>query len=169
MDESPFGPPPDVGPGLPVPDLGLGPAPPPVAPMAAPPTLQSFLPQQGAASKYAPLAILAAALLGGKKMNGLAQGYTQSQHQMGQEDLQKAQLMQQDAFRAQQFQQQQQHQADVMAQQEEARRMQALNTIKANVAKIRTLLGAEAPAQDDAPGAESIPLTLREPCPDCGG
>lgn len=40
---------------------------------------------------------------------------------------------------------------------------------KANVAKIRTLLGEEAPSQDDAPSAESIPLTLREPCPDCGG
>ena len=41
--------------------------------------------------------------------------------------------------------------------------------IKANIAKIRTLLGEEATAQDDAPAAEIIPLTLREPCPDCGG
>jgi predicted Zn-ribbon and HTH transcriptional regulator len=40
---------------------------------------------------------------------------------------------------------------------------------KANIAKIRSLLGAEAPSQDDAPGAEIIPLILREPCPDCGG
>jgi hypothetical protein len=40
---------------------------------------------------------------------------------------------------------------------------------KANVAKIRTLLGAEAPSQDDAPNAETTPLTLRQPCPDCGG
>ena len=40
---------------------------------------------------------------------------------------------------------------------------------KANIAKIRTLLGEEATAQDDAPNAEIIPLTLREPCPDCGG
>ena len=40
---------------------------------------------------------------------------------------------------------------------------------KANIAKIRTLLGEEATAQDDAPTAEVIPLTLREPCPDCGG
>ncbi len=40
---------------------------------------------------------------------------------------------------------------------------------KANIAKIRTLLGKEATAQDDAPTAEIIPLTLREPCPDCGG
>mgnify|MGYP001816170268 CR=1 FL=1 len=40
---------------------------------------------------------------------------------------------------------------------------------KANIAKIRTLLGEEATAQDDAPTAEIIPLTLREPCPDCGG
>lgn len=40
---------------------------------------------------------------------------------------------------------------------------------KANIAKIRTLLGEEAAAQDNAPAAEIIPLTLREPCPDCGG
>jgi hypothetical protein len=40
---------------------------------------------------------------------------------------------------------------------------------KANIAKIRTLLGEEATAQDDASTAEIIPLTLREPCPDCGG
>lgn len=40
---------------------------------------------------------------------------------------------------------------------------------RANIAKIRTLLGEEAAAQDDAPIAEIIPLTLREPCPDCGG
>jgi ABC-type nickel/cobalt efflux system permease component RcnA len=33
---------------------------------------------------------------------------------------------------------------------------------KANVAKIRSLLGAEAPSQADAPSAESIPFTLRE-------
>ena len=42
-------------------------------------------------------------------------------------------------------------------------------TRKANIAKIRTLLGEEATAQDDVPTAEIIPLTLREPCPDCGG
>ena len=40
---------------------------------------------------------------------------------------------------------------------------------KAIVAKIRKLLGAQAPSQDEAPSAEIIPLTLREPCPDCGG
>jgi hypothetical protein len=40
---------------------------------------------------------------------------------------------------------------------------------KANVAKIRALLGAEAPSPDVAPSAEITPLTLREPCPDCGG
>lgn len=40
---------------------------------------------------------------------------------------------------------------------------------KAHVAKIRSLLGAEAPSEADAPSAESIPFTLREPCPDCGG
>ncbi|EHK52591.1 putative transposase [Mesorhizobium alhagi CCNWXJ12-2] len=38
---------------------------------------------------------------------------------------------------------------------------------KAIVTKIRTLLGAE--SQDEAPSAEIIPLTLRQPCPDCGG
>jgi hypothetical protein len=40
---------------------------------------------------------------------------------------------------------------------------------KANIAKIRTLLGAETVIQDEVPNAEVIPLTLREPCPDCGG
>ncbi len=40
---------------------------------------------------------------------------------------------------------------------------------KTNIAKIRTLLGEKATAQDDAPTADVIPLTLREPCPDCGG
>ena len=39
---------------------------------------------------------------------------------------------------------------------------------KTNIAKIRTLLGAQAAAQEDASTAEAIPLTLREPCPDCG-
>jgi len=40
---------------------------------------------------------------------------------------------------------------------------------KTNIAKVRTLLGTQAPQQDDPPVAEVIPLTLREPCPDCGG
>lgn len=40
---------------------------------------------------------------------------------------------------------------------------------KTNIAKICTLLGAETVRQEDAPSAEVIPLTLREPCPDCGG
>ncbi len=40
---------------------------------------------------------------------------------------------------------------------------------KATVAKIRRLLGAKAPSQDEAPSAEIIPLTLRQPCPHCGG
>jgi hypothetical protein len=39
---------------------------------------------------------------------------------------------------------------------------------KTNIAKIRTLLGVQAAQQDDAPSAEIIPLTLREPCPNCG-
>ena len=40
---------------------------------------------------------------------------------------------------------------------------------KANIDKVRTILGAEMAKQDDLPIAEVIPLTLREPCPDCGG
>ncbi len=40
---------------------------------------------------------------------------------------------------------------------------------KTNIAKIRTLLGAEAAMQDDASTTEIMPLTLREPCPECGG
>src|SRR5437870_9600530 len=40
---------------------------------------------------------------------------------------------------------------------------------KAIVTKIRNLLGAETPSPDEAPSAEITPLTLREPCPDCGG
>ena len=40
---------------------------------------------------------------------------------------------------------------------------------KSNIAKVRALLGAQPPKQDDPPAAEIIPLTLREPCPDCGG
>ena len=40
---------------------------------------------------------------------------------------------------------------------------------KASIAKIRMLLSAEPAQQDDKPSAEIIPLTLREPCPDCGG
>jgi hypothetical protein len=40
---------------------------------------------------------------------------------------------------------------------------------KTNIAKIRTLLGAETTNQHDPSTAEVIPLTLREPCPDCGG
>jgi hypothetical protein len=40
---------------------------------------------------------------------------------------------------------------------------------KINIAKVRILLGAEITRQDDPPAAEVIPLTLREPCPNCGG
>lgn len=40
---------------------------------------------------------------------------------------------------------------------------------RTNIAMIRTLLGSEEPVQDDAPAAEVIPLTLQEPCPECGG
>jgi len=40
---------------------------------------------------------------------------------------------------------------------------------KINIAKARILLGAEIAKQQDPPAVEIIPLTLREPCPDCGG
>jgi putative transposase len=40
---------------------------------------------------------------------------------------------------------------------------------KTNIAKIRTLPGAEMARPDDPLTAGAIPLTLREPCPDCGG
>ncbi len=40
---------------------------------------------------------------------------------------------------------------------------------KANVAKIRDLLDADRPEQKPQPIAEIVPLTLREPCPCCGG
>ncbi len=47
----------------------------------------------------------------------------------------------------------------------------ASSSRKANIAKIRTLLGVPCTEQTAAsePDAEIIPLTLREPCPCCGG
>ena len=45
----------------------------------------------------------------------------------------------------------------------------ASSKCQANIAKARTLLGADKVKHDDPPAAEVIPLTLREPCPDCGG
>lgn len=39
---------------------------------------------------------------------------------------------------------------------------------KVNIAKVCALLGAQPPKQEDTPVAEVVPLTLREPCPDCG-
>jgi hypothetical protein len=45
----------------------------------------------------------------------------------------------------------------------------ASSTRKSNIAKARSLLGAEITKPDDLPTAEVSPLTLREPCPDCGG
>lgn len=42
-------------------------------------------------------------------------------------------------------------------------------TRKSNIAKIRTMIRTDPVNQDDPPTAEIIPLTLREPCPDCGG
>jgi hypothetical protein len=41
-------------------------------------------------------------------------------------------------------------------------------TRKVNIANIRTLLGAEQTKREHPENAEVIPLTLREPCPDCG-
>jgi hypothetical protein len=41
---------------------------------------------------------------------------------------------------------------------------------KVNITKIRDLFGAEPLAQSEPPDADPVPpLTLREPCPDCGG
>ena len=40
---------------------------------------------------------------------------------------------------------------------------------KANIAKVRVLLGTDRPRQEPQAPAEIIPLTLREPCPCCGG
>ncbi len=40
---------------------------------------------------------------------------------------------------------------------------------KANIAKVRALLAAQPPKQEDTSAAEDVPLTRREPCPDCGG
>ena len=117
-------------------DLGLGGPPPPMAPMPAPPALSSFLPKPGLGEKLAPLAILAAALIGGKKTSGLAQGYTEGQRHLEAQNLQQAQIAHADAIRQQQALQLQQHQHEVLAQQEESRRMGALNTIKTNVSKI---------------------------------
>ena len=45
----------------------------------------------------------------------------------------------------------------------------ASTTRKANIANIRTLLGAEQTKREHPETAEVTPLTLREPCPDCGG
>lgn len=40
---------------------------------------------------------------------------------------------------------------------------------KANITKIRNLLGAAQPAATPEPATDPSPLTLREPCPCCGG
>lgn len=40
---------------------------------------------------------------------------------------------------------------------------------KANITKIRALLCVQQPEQVAAPATEIAPLTLREPCPCCGG
>lgn len=45
----------------------------------------------------------------------------------------------------------------------------ACSTRKTNIAKACTLLGAQEIQQDDRPSAEITPLTLCEPCPECGG
>lgn len=40
---------------------------------------------------------------------------------------------------------------------------------KANIAKVRALIGANAPEQEPPSEDDPAPLTLREPCPCCGG
>jgi len=47
----------------------------------------------------------------------------------------------------------------------------ASSTRKANITKIRTLLSVQKPERvaEPEPEPEIIPLTLREPCPCCGG
>jgi hypothetical protein len=45
----------------------------------------------------------------------------------------------------------------------------ASSTRKANITKIRALLCVQQPEQAAAPGPKAAPLTLREPCPCCGG
>jgi hypothetical protein len=40
---------------------------------------------------------------------------------------------------------------------------------KANIAKARELIGESEPAQEPPPDSEPVQLTLREPCPCCGG
>jgi len=40
---------------------------------------------------------------------------------------------------------------------------------KTNIAKVRTLIGASAPEQEPPSENDLTPLTLREPCPCCGG
>lgn len=40
---------------------------------------------------------------------------------------------------------------------------------KANIDRIRALLGQTMPSRDALPAVEAAPLTLREPCPCCGG
>ncbi len=45
----------------------------------------------------------------------------------------------------------------------------ASSTRKANITKIRALLCVQRPEQPATPEPEIIPLTLREPCPCCGG
>ena len=42
-------------------------------------------------------------------------------------------------------------------------------TRKPTIARIRHLLAATAPEQELQADGEIVPLTLREPCPDCGG
>ena len=40
---------------------------------------------------------------------------------------------------------------------------------KVNIAKVRVLIGASTPEQEPPPEDDPAPLTLREPCPCCGG
>lgn len=47
--------------------------------------------------------------------------------------------------------------------------LMASATRKVNLARIRTLLGQTMPVRDALPAVEVAPLSLREPCPCCGG
>ena len=42
-------------------------------------------------------------------------------------------------------------------------------TRKANIARVRAMLAAPSPEPDTVPEAETVPLALRQPCPNCGG
>src|SRR6185369_10289424 len=130
-------------------DALFGPAPvaptmPPAIPQA--PGLSSFLPKPNLADKIAPIAAIAASLLLGAKKGGagLATGFAQGQQREQQNQWQHASLLEADAQRQQAMAQQQadrqfqfQRQQQQMEQQNEARRMAALQAVKTRVAAIK--------------------------------